>query len=170
MDRNYGNSFNQNKATPVFSYVWDGSALITGAQGSVTTGAWRPDTGGSTGGGTDMTATNAKLDTLNAYNTPCSRTCSTMFTGSLLAKASAGEIHSVFGYCSGASQYLRVYDGTNVSGSVIGVIAIPSSNNFSIDYSAKGAAVSNGIFVALSSSSTSHVATGADAIITIVWK
>ncbi len=200
-DRNYSASFNQNKGAPSFNYVWDGAALITGAGGAITTGAWTPAgqaTGGGGGGGTaDFTATNiilttgvnasvsgngllattnALLTTSNAlvtsgnvYAAPSSVTNSLGFTGAFGVSA-AREVDSLFGYCSGNAQYLRMYDGTGTNGTLVGVIAVSAQNNFSTDFGAKGARVTAGIYVAFSSSPSSAVATGPDGIITIVWK
>ena len=166
-DRTYSKAFEINRASPVFSYVED-STLLGGS------GAWRPlrasDFGGGGGGSTDMGPTILAIASGNANTDPASVSCSVNFTGSLLAKAAAGELVSIFGYCSGNAQYLRVYNGINESGSLVGVIAIPSANNFSVDFGAKGVDMSTGIFAALSSSPSSHVATGNDAIISIIWK
>ncbi len=173
-DRNYGSSFNQQKSTPVFNYVED---LTINAP----TGAWRPLRGSDFGGSTTVNVSG--IDTLlvdtdeleglarsgNAYAAPASVSSSSLFTGSF-GVSSAREVHSVFGYSSGNAQYLRVYDGTGVNGTSIGVIAVGGQNNFSMDYGTKGARTTSGIFVAFSSSPVSHVASGSDGIITIIWK
>jgi hypothetical protein len=116
---------------------------------------------------------NGKIDTLNSAVSSgadaLSVTCSTVFTGSLAA-SDAASLHTVFGYNSGISQYLRVFDGTSSAGTLIGVIAIGAANNFSVDFTSKGAAVEDGVFVALSTSPNSQVNSSSNAIITIVWK
>jgi hypothetical protein len=177
-DRNYSKAFDIHRAAPTFSYVWDDDAIITGAGALIYTGAWRPVTaddfaagggGGGTSGTTDMAPTIAAIGSGNAYEAPATYGCSINYTGSYLAKASAGTLLTIFGYNSGAQQFLRMYDGTGTNGNVIGVIAIGSANNFSADFTSKGISTVSGIFVATSSSPTSHSA-GTNAIVTVVWK
>lgn len=169
-DRTYSSAFNQNKAQPAFNYVWDAAATYTASDGTPVTGAWVPSTPAAGGGGSaDFTATNIILRSGVNNNAAASQSSSVNFTGSFGVSA-AREFHSVFGYCSGNAQYLRMFDGTGSNGTFLGVIAISQQNNFSVDFSAHGAKVTAGIFVAFSSSPSSQVATGPDGIITIIWK
>jgi hypothetical protein len=161
-ERNYGQSFNQQKSTPVFNYVYD-SSLNSGS------GAWTPQTQAGAGGSTDMAPTNIILRSGVANTAPASITSSVNFTGSF-GVTSAREVNSVFGYCSGNAQFLRIYDGTGTNGTLIGTIAVSQQNNFSVDFNTHGVTLSAGIFVAFSSSPSSHVATGPDGIISIIWK
>lgn len=116
-----------------------------------------------------LTTTNALIGSGNAYASTTSTSCSSNFTGAFGVSA-AREFHSIFGYCSGNQQYLRMFDGTGTNGTFLGVVAVAAQNNFSVDFSAHGSKVTAGIYVAFSSSPSSQVATGPDGIITIIWK
>lgn len=166
-DRTFSKAFEIGRAAPGFMYLED----LSLADGS---GLWRPlrasDFAGGGGGGTDMGPTILAIASGNNSAAAASVVSSAVYTGSFLGKEGAGEVHSIFGYCSGNSQFLRIFDGTGVNGTLISVIGIDQQNNFFADFSAHGARVTAGIFVAFSSSPTSHVPTGADGIITIVYK
>lgn len=101
---------------------------------------------------------------------PASSITTSTFKTSLVARTGEGIFYGLFGYCSGAAQYLRLYDGVSESGRLLGVFAVPSANNFSLDIPPVGMAVNDGIFAVLSTSPSSLVASGSDAIITITFR
>jgi hypothetical protein len=100
---------------------------------------------------------------------PASSITTSSFKNQLCARTGEGVFYSLFGYCSGAAQFCRLYDGVSQSGRLLGVFAVPSANNFSLDVP-MGLEVTDGIFAALSTSSSSYVAAGNDAVITITFK
>ncbi len=169
-DRTYSSAFNQNKAQPAFNYVWDATATYTASDGTQVTGAWTPAIPAAGGGGSaDFTTTNVILVSGAKSDAAASQSSSAGFTGSFGVSA-AREVHSIFGYCSGNQQYLRMFDGTGTNGTFLGVVAVAAQNNFSVDFSAHGAKTTAGIFVAFSTAPDSQANSGPDGVITIIWK
>lgn len=114
-------------------------------------GTWRPLEGTDLAGG-------------SAEN----KTFSNQFTGQLLGFSGTGSLSTVFGYNSGANQFVRIIDGTTTGGNVIAVIAAGAQNNFSVDFGSKGVVIQSGVVVTMSTSPTTNTLTS-DGLITVVW-
>ncbi len=142
MDRTYGSSFNQNKSTPVFSYIEDMS-LNSGS------GMWRPARASD-------------------FNSPATSISNTALSQSLTGASSSAILYSVKGYSDYTGvQYIQIYDGTSVSGELVNVSSVQGKSNFDIDFGNRGIVMSSGIYVQKSLTPIAVSAGASDAFITI---
>lgn len=182
--RSFGDIFNANKSTPVFTYGLDSGRVYLNGNGMPCTGAMVPvavdsngallvslSSGSSGGGGVvDSPAIVAAIASGNASLAATSISASDGFVTTFLGKTGPGEAHSVFGYNSGNSQFLHIFDGTGINGSRISTSLIGSNNNFFVDFSSHGTDVENGIFTAVSSTPIGTPASGTGVLISVTWK
>lgn len=103
-----------------------------------------------------------------SYDSAYNRTVSNGFVGQLTGFISSGRLHSVFGYNSGAAQFVKLIDGTTTGGNVIGLNAVGAQSNFNITFPTNGVLVQSGIIVTMNSFPTGSAQTR-DGFITVVW-
>ncbi len=150
-DRNYSKAFDIHRSAPVFPYVWDDAAVITGAGNLPNTGCWRPVTaddyaagGGGGGGATDMGPT---------------------------ILAIAGTLLNINGFSSNTgTQYIHVYDNWNSGANLISTFLIDGNNNFGIDFGPQGISMASGIFVCNSSTLVTQTNGANDLFLTVSYK
>ena len=114
---------------------------------------------------------NAVLESINEDTASASKAFTPGAAASLLVKNGAGTLFTVNGYSSATGvQYLHIYDNTSAASNLVSVLAIDSSDNFSIDFGDKGIAMNSGIYIRNSLSPFSLATGASDLFFTAVYK
>ena len=104
------------------------------------------------------------------FNT--SRTNTTSFSGSIIAKRSGGFLLTLTGYTSATyTQYIQVYDQNTFppTGRPVSVNIIPSQANFNLTFE-QGLPLSNGILIVTSNTPVAYTSGGDTTYFTVVYK
>lgn len=142
MDRTYGSSFNQNKASVAFGYIEDLS--LNGGSG-----LWRP----------------ARASDFNA---PAYYVSNTGLATSLTGAVVPATLFNIKGYSDYTGvQYLQIYDGVNASGTLVNVAAVQGKSNFNVDFGDRGITTQSGIYIQKSLTPVAVSQGAADTFITI---
>jgi len=88
------------------------------------------------------------------------QSATTAYAASLIARATPGKVHRVFGYNSGGAQFIQIHDAATLpadTGVPLVVIAVGATSNFDIDL--RGLPLSCTAGIVISNSSTAPTKT-----------
>ncbi len=98
---------------------------------------------------------------------------STVYAASLVVKAAPGTLVALFGYNSGAAQWIQVYDSTTLpsNGAVpIATFTVAATSNFYLDVPMTGLDCGTGIVVGNSSTGPTKTIGAADCFFTAIYR
>lgn len=179
-DRTYSKAFDINRSALSFNYVED-STLNGGS------GAWRPlrptDFSSITLSGASVSVDNGpviaaigsgnnSLASILTNTSVASKAFTPSFTNGLLAKNSAATLYTINGFNNYTGiQYLHIYDNNSATAAnLVGVLAIDSKDNFSIDFGPVGLSMTSGIYARNSLSPVTQENGGNDIYLTISYR